>query len=87
MSRRSISQASFTHLAQMHCLWTRVSPLNSTACFQCLCMNTAGSHYETFKKWHEEDQMAVDKLKEGIDSFAKDQESLEKLIGELKDHV
>jgi len=23
-----------------------------------------GSHYETFKKWHGEDQMAVDKLKE-----------------------
>jgi transaldolase len=46
-----------------------------------------GSHYDTFKKWHEEDQMAVDKLKEGIEGFAKDQKSLEKLIGDLKDHV
>lgn len=45
------------------------------------------SQYETFKKRHEEDQMAVDKLKEGIDGFVKDQKSLEKLIGELKDHV
>lgn len=43
------------------------------------------SHFETFKKMHEDDQMAVDKLKEGIQGFAKDQESLEKLIGELKD--
>lgn len=48
---------------------------------------SAGSHYETFKKRHEEDEMAVDKLKEGIESFANDQEALEKLIGELKDHV
>lgn len=47
----------------------------------------AGSHYETFKKRHGEDQMAVDKLQEGIQGFAKDQESLEKLIGDLKDHV
>lgn len=31
--------------------------------------------------------MAVDKLGEGIKSFAKDQESLEKLIADLKDHV
>ena len=45
------------------------------------------SHYETFKKMHGDDQMAVDKLKEGIDGFVKDQKSLEKLIGELKDHV
>ena len=36
---------------------------------------------------HAQDQMAVDKLKEGIVSFAKDQEALERLIGELKDHV
>lgn len=50
-------------------------------------MITTGSQYETFKKRHEEDQMAVDKLREGIEGFAKDQKSLEKLIGDLKDHV
>ena len=50
-------------------------------------MDLGGSNYELFKKLHGEDQMAVDKLKEGIESFAKDQRSLEELIHELKDHV
>ena len=31
-----------------------------------------------------QDQMAVDKLQEGIDSFAKDAVKLEELIGKLK---
>ena len=38
---------------------------------------------ETFKKLHGEDQMAVDKLKEGIDGFAKDQVKLEQMIHEI----
>eukprot|EP00891_Asterochloris_glomerata_P005288 jgi/Astpho2/5288/Aster-04855 len=40
---------------------------------------------DLFDKMHGEDQMAVDKLREGIEGFAKDQRSLEKLIGELKE--
>lgn len=38
---------------------------------------------ETFKKLHGEDQMAVDKLKEGIDGFAKDQVKLEQMVHEI----
>jgi hypothetical protein len=38
---------------------------------------------ETFKKLHGEDQMAVDKLKEGIEGFAKDQVKLEALIHDI----
>lgn len=38
---------------------------------------------ETFKKLHGEDQMAVDKLKEGIEGFAKDQVKLEAMIHEI----
>lgn len=38
---------------------------------------------ETFKKLHGEDQMAVDKLKEGIDGFAKDQVKLEAMVHEI----
>lgn len=38
-------------------------------------------HVDLFNKLHREDQMAVDKLKEGVDSFAKDQDKLEALIG------
>ena len=38
---------------------------------------------ETFKKLHGEDQMAVDKLKEGIDGFAKDQIKLEAMVHEI----
>jgi transaldolase len=43
---------------------------------------TAGA-FETFKKMHGEDQMAVDKLREGIESFAKDQSKVEALVHEL----
>ena len=38
---------------------------------------------ETFKKLHGEDQMAVDKLREGIKGFAKDQVKLEAMIHEI----
>ena len=44
---------------------------------------TAGQE-ATFRKLHGDDQMAVDKLQEGIDGFAKDQGSLEALIGKIK---
>jgi hypothetical protein len=37
----------------------------------------------TFKRLHGEDQMAVDKLREGIEGFAKDQVKLEALIHEI----
>jgi transaldolase len=50
-------------------------------------VDMGGSNYDVFKKRHGEDQMAVDKLKEGIDGFAKDQRSLEELIHKLKDQV
>jgi transaldolase len=33
-----------------------------------------------FKELHESEQMAVDKLKDGIDGFAADQEELESLL-------
>ena len=42
---------------------------------------------ETFKKLHGEDQMAVDKLKEGIEGFAKDQVKLEAMIHEIVEGV
>ena len=37
-----------------------------------------------FAEMHGADQMAVDKLAEGIQGFSKDQEALEKLIAALK---
>jgi transaldolase len=40
---------------------------------------------DLFDKMHGGDQMAVDKLKEGIDNFAADQRKLEDMIGKLKD--
>ena len=43
---------------------------------------TAGA-FETFQKLHGGDQMAVDKLKEGIDSFAEAQTNLEALVHDL----
>ncbi|KAL3150277.1 hypothetical protein ABBQ32_000127 [Trebouxia sp. C0010 RCD-2024] len=42
------------------------------------------SQKSLFDKIHGEDQMAVDKLKEGIEGFAKDQRKLEEIIGELE---
>lgn len=42
------------------------------------------SNKSMFDKMHGEDQMAVDKLKEGIDGFCKDQRKLEEIIGELE---
>lgn len=42
------------------------------------------SNKSLFDKLHGEDQMAVDKLKEGIEGFAKDQRKLEEIIGELE---
>lgn len=36
-----------------------------------------------FRKMHESDQMAFDKLKEGIEKFAEDQRKLEAMIGKL----
>lgn len=46
---------------------------------------TAGA-YETFKKMHEEDQMALDKLAEGIEGFAADQRKLEAQIAKAMGH-
>lgn len=43
-----------------------------------------GDQEPTFRKMHGDDQMAVDKLQEGIDGFAKDQASLESLIAKIK---
>lgn len=45
--------------------------------------NMSGSNFDLFQEMHGGDQMAVDKLKEGIDSFASDQRKLEGLIAEL----
>ena len=48
------------------------------------CVTSACNlQFETFKKLHGEDQMAVDKLKEGIDGFAKDQVKLEAMVHEI----
>ena len=49
----------------------------------CLSHQDVNMQFETFKKLHGEDQMAVDKLKEGIDGFAKDQVKLETIIHEI----
>lgn len=43
---------------------------------------TAGND-DLFKKLHGEDQMAVDKLREGIEGFSKDQAKLEGMVAEL----
>jgi transaldolase len=43
---------------------------------------TAGSE-DLFKKLHGEDQMAVDKLAEGIEGFSKDQRKLESMVADL----
>ncbi|GAB4823262.1 hypothetical protein N2152v2_010308 [Parachlorella kessleri] len=37
-------------------------------------------NYQLFEQMHNDDRMAVDKLKEGIDNFAKDQRKLEEMI-------
>ena len=47
-------------------------------------INMKGDQEPTFRKLHGDDQMAVDKLQEGIDGFAKDQTSLEGLIAKIK---
>ena len=47
-------------------------------------INMTSSQDAQFRKLHGADQMAVDKLQEGIDGFAKDQTSLEALIGKIK---
>ena len=47
-------------------------------------VDLTASGYELFQKLHNDDQMAVDKLAEGIDGFAKDQEKVEKLLADLK---
>ena len=47
---------------------------------------TAGAH-ATFARMHGEDQMAVDKLREGIEGFSKDQVKLEALVHDLVPQV
>ncbi|KAK9819953.1 hypothetical protein WJX72_004354 [[Myrmecia] bisecta] len=43
-----------------------------------------GSAAQRFKEMHGSEQMAVDKLKEGIDGFAKDQRKLEEMLAAIK---
>ena len=62
-----------------HC--TRASAQIWRACWGQVDM-TAGA-FETFDRMHGGDQMAVDKLREGIESFAKDQTKVEALVHEL----
>lgn len=47
-------------------------------------IDLTGGQAARFRELHGSDQMAVDKLQEGIDGFAKDQTSLEALIGKIK---
>lgn len=44
-------------------------------------INLGGASFSLYDQLHGSDQMAVDKLKEGVDSFAADQGKLEALIG------
>ena len=43
--------------------------------------------YDAFAKMHGEDQMAVDKLREGIEGFSKDQVKVEALVHDLVPQV
>ena len=47
-------------------------------------IDMTGGQVARFREMHKTDQMAVDKLQEGIDGFAKDQTSLEGLIAKIK---
>ncbi len=46
-------------------------------------VDLTGGAFDLFDKLHGGDQMAVDKLKEGVDSFAADQLKLEAMIGAM----
>ncbi len=61
--------------------------LNAVTAKACAQVDMTAGAYDTFAKMHGEDQMAVDKLREGIEGFSKDQKKLEALVHDLVPQV